>query len=229
MQNEWKLINVAGICCVNDCLCINVTHVRNLALESGAQWLFTSTHDDVGLNTTRAKFGNTVLSGLCLLLAAWSNERHQCDMEITHVVTASFITELANCLEERQDFNVTDGSAHFRDHYICVFCGNTANTTFDFVGDVRDDLHCLSQIITATFGRKNGLIDGASCCVRATSEILINESFIVTKVEVCFTAIVSNKHFTMFKRIHCSRINVDVRIQLLHGDAKATHLQQTTE
>ena len=162
MQNQREFVDIACICRINHCVRRNVTHMRNLALQSGTQWLFASTHDDVGLNSSRAQLCHAVLRGLCLLLPAWANKRHQGHMQITHIVTSGFVAELTDGLEEGQNLNVAHCSAHFRDDNICVLSRDALNAAFDFIGDVRNDLHCLSEIITTTFCSQNSLVNTAS-------------------------------------------------------------------
>ena len=161
MQDQWQLINVASIRCVDHRVRGNVTHMRNLALEPSAQWLLASTHNDVWLDTARTQFSHAVLRRLCLLFAAWANERHQGHVQVTDIVTASFITELTDGLQEGQNLDVTNGSAHFSNHNICVFSGDAPDTTLDFVGDVRNDLNSLAEVITTSFSSQNSLVDTA--------------------------------------------------------------------
>ena len=212
MKNEWKFVNVASISSVNDRVCVNVTHVRDLALQTRAQRFFASTHNDVGLNTTRTKFGDTVLSWFGLLLTTWADKGHQCDVDIANIVAPGFVTELTNGFKKRKNFNVTNCSAHLSDDYVSVFGGDTANTALNFVSDVGNDLNGLSQVVTTTLCGQDCLINGTSGCIGRTREIFVNESFVVTEVKVGFTAIVGDENFSVFKRIHCSWIDVDVRI-----------------
>ena len=51
----------------------------------------------------------------------------------------------------------------------------------------------------------------------------------MAEVEIGFATIVGDEHLSVLERIHRARINVEVRIQLLHGDAQTTTLQQTTQ
>ena len=229
MKHEWKFINVANICCVDNCIRINVTHVRDLSLQATAKGFFASAHDDVRLNTPRAQLRNTVLGWLCLLLTTRTNKRHKRDVQIANIVTASLVTELTNCLKERENFNVSDGSSDFSNDHISVVCSNTTDSALDLICDVRNYLNCLSQVITATFSGQNSLINGPCRCIRATCEILVNETLVVTKVEVGLATIICYEHFTVFKRVHRARVNVDVRVKFLHCDAQAAHLQQTTK
>ena len=98
VQDEWEFIDVASVSSIDDRFRINVAHMRNLALQATAERFLATTHDDVGLNTSRTKFCDAVLCGLCLLLTTWTNEWHQRDVQVTHIVTARFVTELANGL-----------------------------------------------------------------------------------------------------------------------------------
>ena len=162
MQDQWKFINIARVSSVDDCFRIDVTHVRDLALQTTAERLFAATHNDIWLNTTRTKLCNAVLSGLCLLLTTWPDKRHQSDMQVTHIVAACFVTKLTDCLQEGQNLNVAHSAAHFGDHNIGVIGSNTANTALDLVGDVRDNLHGLSEVVATSFSGKNCLVDGSS-------------------------------------------------------------------
>ena len=38
----------------------------------------------------------------------------------------------------------------------------------------------------------------------------------MAKIKVCFGTVISYEYFTMLNRIHCSRINIDIWIKLLH-------------
>jgi hypothetical protein len=68
-----------------------------------------------------------------------------------------------------------------------------------------------------------------TCTVRVAGERLVDEALVVTEVEVRLAAIVGDEHFTVLERVHGARIDVDVRIQLLHRDPQATQLQQAPQ
>jgi hypothetical protein len=46
-------------------------------------------------------------------------------------------------------------------------------------------------------------------------KILVNETLIVTEIEIGLSAVVRNKYLTMLERRHSTRINVDVGIESL--------------
>ena len=75
----------------------------------------------------------------------------------------------------------------------------------------------------------NSLVDTAcsdavvACCLNA------RETLIVTEVEVCLHTVGCHVTLAMFIRIQRSRVNVNIRIKLLNGDAVASRLQQFTD
>ena len=48
-------------------------------------------------------------------------------------------------------------------------------------------------------------------------------------IEVSLRAVLGDEHLAMLERVHRSRIDVEVRVQLLHCDLKATRLQKRPE
>ena len=146
-------------------------------------------------------------------------------MDVAHVVAACFVAELTNCLKKRQNFDVANGATYFGDHYIDIVGRDTVDTTLNFIGDVGNDLYGFSEIVATALCGQHSLINRTSCCIGTTRQIFIDETFVVTQVEVGFAAIVGYKHFTMLKRIHGAWVDVDVRVELLHGDAQAAQFQ----
>ena len=51
----------------------------------------------------------------------------------------------------------------------------------------------------------------------------------MAKVEVGFSTIIGDENFAVFKRVHGARIDVDVRVEFLHGDTQTTQFQESTE
>ena len=229
VQDQRQLVNVAGVGRIHHGTLVYVAQVADLALQVQAQGLFAAAHDHVGLDTAAAQFSNAVLSWLRLLLATWPDERHQRDVHVAHVVAANFFTELTNRLEERQDLNVANGATHFSDHDVDIIGSEALDASLDFVGDVRDDLHSLSEIVTTALSCQYGLIDAACSGVAVAAQWLVDKALVVTEVEVGLAAIIGHEHLAVLERVHRARIDIDIRIKFLHGDPKATHLQQTTQ
>ena len=47
--------------------------------------------------------------------------------------------------------------------------------------------------------------------------VLVDEALVVTEVEVGLATVVGDEHLAVLERVHRARIDVDVRIELLHA------------
>ena len=70
-------------------------------------------------------------------------------MHKTGVFAAEVLTHLADGFQEWQRFNVAYRPADFDDDDVTVG-GDFAHGVLDFVGDVRDDLDRLTQVVAAS-------------------------------------------------------------------------------
>jgi hypothetical protein len=170
-----------------------------------------------------------VLGRLGLLLAARTDERQQRHVDVTHVVASHGLSELPDRLEEREDLDVADRAADLRDHHIDVLGGDGGDPPLDLVGHMGDDLDGLAEVVAAAFLGDDRLVDRTGRGVAGTWEVLVDEPFVVTEVEVGLAPVVGDEHLTVFERVHGARIDVEVRIELLHGDAKTTLLEEPSE
>ena len=96
-----------------------------------------------------------------------------------------------------------------------------ADALLDLVGDVRDDLHRATEVVTAPFGVDHRPVDRTGRRVGRASQVLVDEPFVVTEVEIGFGTVVGDVDLAVFDRVHRARIDVDVRVELLHRDPKA--------
>ena len=103
---------------------------------------------NVGLNSDAQHFFDAVLRGLGFQFAGGGDKGHQRDVHEQSIFRAQFQAHLADGFEKRQRFDVADGAADFDDDHVDAF-GNFFDGGFDFVGDVRDDLHGFAEIIAA--------------------------------------------------------------------------------
>ena len=105
----------------------------------------------------------------------------------------------------------------------------SANSFFDLVGDMGDDLDRLAEVVASTlFGDHRG-VNRSRCGVRVAIQTLVDETLVVSEVEICFAPVVGDENFTVFTRIHGPRIHVDVGIELAHRDAQTTLLEEPAE
>ena len=140
-----------------------------------------------------------------------------------------FVLELTDCFKERLAFDISDGSADF---YNCnmhiIGCEITVKTALDLVGNMRDYLYGSSAIISTAFFLQNGPVNLTGCHIGILCQTFVDEALVVTEIQIGFRSIIRYEHFTVLNRVHGSRINVDIWIELLHGDFVATRFEQTS-
>ncbi len=229
MEDQRQLVDVAGVGGVDDGALVDIAEVRDLALQVVAERLLAATHDDVGLDPPAAQLGDGVLGRLGLLLAGGTDERHQRDVQVAHVVATGVLAELTERLEEREDLDVADGAADLGDHDVDVVGRDAADAALDLVGDVRDHLDGLAEVVAAPFGGEHRLVDRSGRRVRVARQVLVDEPFVVPEVEVGLTAVVGDEHLAVLVRVHRARVDVDVRVELLERHPQSAQLQQPAE
>src|SRR5207249_8710581 len=95
--------------------------------------------------------------------------------------------------------------------------------------DVRDDLDGLAEVLAAALLRDDRRVHAAGGDVRALVEVLVGEPLVVAEVEVGLGAVVQHEHLAVLERVHRARVDVDVRIELLEGDAEAARLEEAAQ
>ena len=200
-----------------------------LRFSAGRDGRRAAADDHVGLDAAAAQLGDRVLRGLGLLLARRADERHQRDVHVADVLAADVLAELPDGLEERQDLDVADGATDLGDDHVDVVGHEAADAPLDLVGDVRDDLHGAAEVVAPPLGGQHRLVDRAGRGVRGPRQVLVDEALVVAEVEVGLAAVVGDEHLAVLERVHGARVDVDVRVELLHRDPQAPHLQEPAE
>ena len=60
-------------------------------------------------------------------------------------------------------------------------------------------------------------------------QVLVDEPLVVAEVEVGLPAVLGDEHLAVLERVHGARVDVDVRVELAHGDLQAPALEEPTE
>ena len=94
---------------------------------------------------------------------------------------------------------------------------------------MRDHLDRLAEVLAAPLSRDHGRVHLARGHVRARVEVDIEETLVVPDVEIGLSAVVGDEHLAVLERIHRPRIDVDVRVELLHRHPQAPALEQVAE
>ena len=94
---------------------------------------------------------------------------------------------------------------------------------------MRNNLNSCPKVFSTAFLTKHFTINFTSCHVGIFVEIDIDETFIVTQVQICFSSVICHKNFPVLVRTHSSRINIDIRVKFLNGYLETTIFQETAQ
>ena len=228
MQPKRQLVDVVDVNAADDGLLVHVGEQRDLAALAVGQRLFAAAEQDVGLDADGAKFLHRVLGRLGLQLAGGRDVGHQGQVHEDRLVRTAFGADLADGFEERQRFDVADGTADLDQADIETF-GRRVDAALDLVGHMRDDLHGAAEVVAAAFAPDHFFVDAPGGDRVLAGQAGADETFVMTEIKVGFGAVVGDVDLAMLERRHGARIHVDVGIELHHGDLEAAGLQDGRE
>ena len=133
----------------------STSHIRQILRLMSVRDLPVGAADQrVGLDADVAQRGDGVLGRLGLQLAGRREVGHQRDVQEEAVVAADVVADLAGGLQERQRLDVADRAADLGDDdvrggAVVVGRGHRADAVLDLVGDVRDDLDGVAEVLAA--------------------------------------------------------------------------------
>ena len=99
----------------------------------------------------------------------------------------------------------------------------------DLVGDVRDHLDGVAEVVAAALLGDHAGVDLAGGHVGDLAEVGVEEPLVVPDVEVGLGAVVGDEHLAVLERVHRPGVDVEVGVQLLHRHAQPARLQQAAE
>ena len=73
------------------------------------------------------------------------------------------------------------------------------------------------------------IADDPASDVRVAEQVRVEEALVVPHVQIGFRAVVGNEHLPVLERVHGARVDVEVRVKLLHRDPQPTQLEQAAE
>ena len=149
---------------------VHVAEQRDLFLHLLRNEALRAAEQDIRLDTDGAQFLHAVLRGLGLQFLRGGDPRHQRHVHEQAVAAPLFVAHLADGFQERQRFDIAHGAADFGDHHVHVR-RHLLHGGLDFVGDVRNHLHGLAQIVAAPLARDDLLVDAAGGQVVALREL----------------------------------------------------------
>ncbi|MDT4841795.1 hypothetical protein FQZ97_756680 [compost metagenome] len=158
----------------------------------------------VSLDADGAQFLGGVLRGLGLELAGGGDPGHVAQVHEGRVVRAHAQAHLAHGFQEGQRFDVAHGAADFDDGHVHLVrradAGAALDVFLDLVGDVRNDLDGLAEVVAAAFLLEHGLVDLAGREVVGLAHPRVDEALVVAEVEVGLGAVIGDEHLAMLER-----------------------------
>ena len=90
------------------------------------------------------------------------------------------------------------------------------------IGDVRDDLDRLAEILTTALLVDDPLVDLAGRHIGAAVQVHVQEALVVADVEVGLSAVLGDEDLSVLERVHRAGVDIEVRIELLHRHRQPT-------
>ena len=206
-----------------------VAEASHLGTHAWGQLVLGAAHQDVGLYPKLHHLLHRVLGGLGFQLARCIEVGDEGEVHHQYVVwTLPF--HLADGLHVWQGLDVTHRTADLGDHKVVLrLAAEDLDAALDFIGDVRDDLDGLAQVIAATLFFDDALVDAAGGDVVGLRGTHVQKTFVVAQIKVGFSAVFGHVALPVFIRVECAGIDIDVGIQFLDGHSVATALQELGE
>ncbi len=228
LKGERQFINVGDVARGDDGALFHVAEGGDLAAHLTGQVALAAAQQDVRLNADGKHLLDGVLRGLGLEFLRGGDPWDERDMHEQRVLAMKILPHLADGFEEGQRLNIANGAADLDDADIALGC-DLAHRVLDLVGDVRDHLHSLAEVVAAALLRDDLLVDAAAGQVVIAREFGVGKALVVTHVQVGLGAVVGDKDLAMLKRRHGAGVDVQVRVKLHQVDANAARLKQAAD
>ena len=151
-------------------------------------------------------------------------------MDQNRIFMSDIQLELTDCLQKWLAFNISDGSTYLDDGNLGFLASIIAvKTALKFICDMRDNLNGSSTIIATAFFGKNRPVYFSGGHIALLCQAFVDETFIVSKVKVCFGSVICNEDLTVLDWVHRTRIDINIRVKFLHGHFVTAHFQKTTQ
>ena len=133
-------------------------------------------------------------------------------------------------LDIGQGFDVSNGSTNFGDDNIVgIVLTQGENPSFDFVGDVRNDLDGFAQVIPPSFVVDHRAVNATGGDVVGLRCANTQKALVMPQIQVRFGPVFCNITLTMLVGVERSGIYVNVGIQFLDGHPESPGLEQFGE
>jgi hypothetical protein len=134
-------------------------------------------------------------------------------------VASEFPTKLAYGLKERGGLDVAHSSPDLGDNKIeLTLHAERFDIALDLIGNVRNNLYGFAQIVAAPLFLYHALIDPSGGNIIPFGGLYVEETLVVSQVEVGFIPVHSNIAFAMLIGVKGSGVDINIGVELLNGD-----------
>ena len=230
LHHERHLVDELRIGVLQHVVRRHITEKADLLPDILRNRILGTADEDIRLETKPLKLTYAHLRRLRLQLLGRMQIRNQRHMNHDGILMTDLLLELTNRLEERLGLDIADRTTNLDDgDTILALVIRMIEITLDLVRDVWDDLDGMTLILTVTLLVEDGPVHLTGGDIAPVIQGLVDETLVMTEIEVGLRTIIRDENLTMLNRVHRTRIDVDVRIELLHGNLIAARLQKTAE
>jgi len=155
LQHQGRFIKIIDCGVFNDAVRLDIAEKRDFRFDILRHVPVAAADDKIGPDSEVLQFPDRMLGGLGFVFAGAGNIGHQRHMQETDV-RRLFDRDLSDRLNKGLGFNVTDRAADFGDCDIRVRpLADIIDEAFDFIGDMGNDLDCLTKIFPSSFPGQN--------------------------------------------------------------------------
>ena len=179
------------------------------------------------MHTLGLQFLNGVLRGFGLEFLGRFQIGNEGKVDAQEVFFRHFPLQLAHGFHEGLAFHVAHRTAHLGDNHVIVpRLTQQEHPALDFVRNMRDDLDGLAQIGAFPFFGNDRIVDSAGGDVIGLGGVNAQETLVMAQVQVGLCAILRHVTFPVLVGIQRARVDIQIRVEFLDGDAQAPCLQQ---
>jgi hypothetical protein len=204
VEHAWHLVDGVRVPDRDHAVQRDIGEERNLLALFIRDRSIGAAEQGVWLDADLAHLLHRVLGWLGLQLAGGGDPRHVGQVDKRRIRRAELQGHLADGFEEGQRFDVADRAADLDDGHVHGLGradpGATAHVVLDLVGDVRDDLHGLAEVVAAAFLLQHRGVDLTAGEVVGLPHARRDEPLVVAEVEVCFGAVVGDEDLAVLER-----------------------------
>ena len=198
VQHQRALVEARHGQVLDDTLRLDIAEGADLAADVAAHAAVCAQNDDVGAYAHALQLLDRVLRGLGFVFVRAGDVGHQHHMDVAAVIPSLLQTNLTDGFKEGLALDIAGGAADLgNDHIRLGGGGQVIDVALDLVGDVRDDLHRLSQISALTLLVQHVPVHLAGGQVGVLVQIFVNKALVVSQIQIGLGAVIGHEHLAV--------------------------------